>query len=149
MRLMAVVFGSLLMVAAGGARAQEGAGVKEPQGFFADLVAYRTLDLGRVERNFADALEFPVDGVVESAIAQLAMVKLAQPLVDSDELKDRIDDLSEHGRTPAIRFKAYLTRMVFEQPQLFEHVSRWSYANGDQLFMALARSLESSTLATN
>ncbi len=150
MRSRAILFGALLLMAAvGGARAQEELSSGKRHGFFAELVEYRTLDLGRVERNFLDALSYPVDGVVESAIAQLARLKLAQPGCESARLREKIEYLAVHGPTTAIRFKAYLASAVFEQPELFKTESEAQYTDADSFFKALLRRIEEKSLAVN
>lgn len=147
MKWIAVVLVALSPAAGSvGAIAYDADGRQGSLGFFARFEAYQELNLGRVERNFEQALEHSVDGVVESAIAQLAMVKLAQPECESEDLSDKLAELAGNGRTPAIRFKAYLASMLFEQPGIFAADARTHYDSGEKLFAALASRLEQTLL---
>lgn len=115
---------------------------------FADLKSYQDLDVQRYGKNFIPSLEFTsCNDIVEAGLAQVAMLKLAQPKAELKALENKIDELALHGETPAIRYKAYLTSMVFEHPEMFVYEKYGDYADGDQLFTALAERLRMETLA--
>jgi hypothetical protein len=116
---------------------------------FASTSSYEKANLQQIERNFLGSLGHPVDGVVESAIREIARLKLAQPLCCSGAIIEKLHELSIEGRTPAIRYKAALTSILFENPTMFENERLFEYSNGEELFTAIARRLEKQFLTTN
>lgn len=138
---IAIALASLLAM---GAIAQE----KTTPRVFAEFQSYRECDLARFERNFVSSLEYPADCIIEAGLAQVAMLKLAQPQTECNKLRRRVDELAIHGESPAIRYKAYLTSMVFDHPDLFVYEKYGEYESGEQLFTALAQRLEKEALAT-
>ena len=115
---------------------------------FAELKDYEELNVLRYGNNFLGSLEYAsCNPIVESGLAQIAMLKLAQPKAPLETLKKKIDELTLHGGTPAIRYKAYLTGMVFEHPELFVYEKYGTYVDGEAFFSALGRRLQKEALA--
>ena len=113
---------------------------------YASAGSYEKADLQELEKNFLGSLDHPVDGVVESALGEIARVKLVQPLCCSEAIVERLHELTIEGRTSAIRYKAALTSILFENPGMFENERSVDYQNGDALFTAIARRLEKQVL---
>jgi hypothetical protein len=149
MRPHAMLFLALLTaLLALGAGGQELTTRQQPPSALGDLKSYQDFDLSRYEKNFVASLEYPdCNDIVEAGLAQVAMLKLAQPIAPCKRLRSRVEDLAITGETPAIRFKAYLTSMVFEHPELFIYEKYGTYTNGEQLFTALARRMTKEILA--
>lgn len=137
---IAIALASLLAL---GARAQE----RTAPSVFAEFRSYQECNLARYEKNFVGSLEYPAHCIVEAGLAQVAMLKLAQPQTECKTLKRKVDELAIHGETPAIRYKAYLTSIIFEHPELFVYEKYGSYESGDQLFTALAQRMQKEALA--
>ncbi|MEK7249476.1 MAG: hypothetical protein AAB209_03535 [Bacteroidota bacterium] len=115
---------------------------------FADLKSYQEFDVNRFGKNFLGSLEYAdCNDIVECGLAQVAMLKLAQPAAQLNVLKKKVDGLALHGDTPAVRYKAYLTSMVFEHPELFIYEKYGTYLTGEELFTALAQRLQIEALA--
>jgi hypothetical protein len=132
-----------------GAKAQERIPGDAGYEVFADLKSYQECDLSRYEKNFLSALDYrECNEIVECGLAQVAMVKLAQPDAKCKLLQKKVDELTIHGETPSIRYRAYLTGMVFEHPELFIYEKYGNYQNGDELFNALAERLQIESLTT-
>ncbi len=136
-RLTKLVMGLALTMSAYAASAQ----AEEPRAGmrpFAAADVYRTFDIKRYEKNFAQTLSHPVPMIVESALAQVVMLKLSQPQAACTEWRNRIGILAQEGATPGVRYKAYLATMAFDQPEQFAHIPSGTYRTIDDMFMALA-----------
>lgn len=95
-----------------------------------------------LEKNFLWALNFDVDGVVEDALKEVAKMKLDFPSYDSRAIRKKVDDLAEHGNSPAIRYRASLTKIVFESPELFKDENLQCCQEGEDFFAGVVRCLE-------
>ena len=114
---------------------------------FAPISMYKDFDLLRYEKNFIGSLRFPCDGIVESALRELAMIKLCQPTCCSEAIEEEIRQLAVEGATPSIRYKAQLASLLFDIPEMFMNEQLVSYKDAEQLFTALSRRLENQCLA--
>lgn len=116
---------------------------------FADLKSYQEVSLEKYGKNFLGSLNYSsCNEIIECGLAQVCMWKLAQPNSKESALKDKIDELAIRGDTPAIRYKAYLTSMVFEHPELFVYEKYGDYKDGSALFTALAQRLQKEALSS-
>jgi hypothetical protein len=109
---------------------------------FASAEVYRTFDVKRYEKNFAQSLSHPMPMIVESALAQVVMLKLSQPEAPCAEWRRRIGLLAQTGATPGVRYKAYLATMAFDQPRQFAHILSGRYRTLDDMFIALADEIQ-------
>ena len=95
-----------------------------------------------VLKNFsaADAVAMSMvnDGINESALAVVAMVKLDLPADEFSMIKGEIDRLVTNGATPMIRYRAYLVKAVFANPAMFKEEAARQYSDRDEFFSALA-----------
>jgi hypothetical protein len=114
---------------------------------FAPLSSYLAADFRRVEKHFVWTLGCPVDKVLESVIGEVARLKLAQPGCCSEMIQERLADLAVNGNTPCVRYKAALTSLLFDMPEIFVYEGPVEYATGEELFSAIARRLEVQLLA--
>lgn len=112
----------------------------------ASFKAYRDFAFHRWERAIIESLKYPVPPVAESALRDVAAIKLAQPDLTSGQLYDTICELADEGSTPAIRYKASMVRLVFDFPQLFAGERGREYRNDQEIFTALADRLHRTTL---
>ena len=108
---------------------------------------YRQFNLPRYERNYLGSLTFPMDAVVESALREVLLIKLSQPGVQSSSIYNRVAELASSGHTPAVRYKASLVKLVFENPELFVAEGKAEYRNDEEVFTAIAQRLHESVLA--
>ena len=113
----------------------------------ATTATYRQFNLPRYERNYLGSLDFPLDAVVESALREVALIKLSQPGVQSPALYDRVCELASGGNTPAVRYKASLVKLVFENPELFVAEGKAEYRNDEEVFTAIAHRLQETVLS--
>ncbi len=117
--------------------------------YFGSTSSYKTPYLEQAARNYALALKSSNDGVVESAIAFSAYLRISSPALDLQEIRKSISDLSENGRTPVIRYKAYLATVVFDGPEVFESSLGGRYNDSDQFFTAVASQVHRTLLGHN
>ena len=113
----------------------------------APLNVYKPMSAARMEYCYKGSLAFPVDGVVESALREIALFKLVHPDAQSRPLYEQVAVLAQEGRSPAIRYKAALVKLVFEHPGLFGADMQRDYLNDEQLFTAISDRLRDSLLA--
>lgn len=136
---------ALVLAAAAAAPAGENGGRK----YFSSETRYQYTDIAKAERCFVRCLDSENDGVVESAIAHLAKMKLAVPSAHCLKAERRLEALAANGRTATIRYKAYLAASIFSDPGLFASERKGEYNDGDELLAAIAGRLEESLLTYN
>ena len=130
------------------ARAQVALASAEKVRACARLESYQSFNVCRFERHFVNALKHEINGVVESTIREAALIKLAQPDAYCPRIKEELDRLATEGATPAIRFKAWLAVMVYENPDLFVQEGKRQFVSDEEVFTALSDRLKSTLLAT-
>jgi hypothetical protein len=144
---MIVAAGLLATAAVTGAFAQ-GAGPRvERERVFASLGSYQRADMQRIEKYLLSSLHYPCDAVVESAIGEVARLKVAQLCCTSEAIAERLEELIDEGGTPAVRYKAMLATMVFRNPEMFASESGKDFTDGEELFRAVASRLGDRLLA--
>lgn len=117
--------------------------------YFGSTAAYTTAYLERAARNYELALKSTNDGTVESAIAFSAYMCINAPELNLSEIKATIAALAESGRTPVIRYKAYLASIVFENPKAFVDAANSEYSDSDQFFTVIASKVHRTLLGHN
>ena len=111
------------------------------------LQSYQECDLQKLEASLLISLRHDVEGVVTSALREVAKIKLAQPSCSSDAIAAQVDELMSGGATPAIRYKAYLTSIVLSTPHSFVEEGVAEFQTDEQFFTALAHKLEKLVLS--
>ncbi|HTP12390.1 MAG TPA: hypothetical protein VMM37_02130 [Bacteroidota bacterium] len=115
-------------------------------GYFCRAESYRTMDLSRANQNYTLCLRSENDGIVESALAHVAYMRLVLPGADLRDVRKIVESLVNSDRLPVVRYKAYLASMVFVSPHLFKQAPDVPYATGDEFFAAVDDKLRSSLL---
>jgi hypothetical protein len=113
----------------------------------ATRATYQQFNLPRYERNYLGSLNFPLDAIVESALREVVLIKLSQPEVQTSAIYDKVSELASSGNTPAVRYKASLVKLVFENPDLFVAEGKAEYRNDEEVFTAIAQRLHDTVLA--
>ncbi len=106
--------------------------------YFPDVLTIQSANYALLEKKYADCLNSENDGVVESALAHVAMFKLMYPVKELATLKRAVEQVAARHDSKEIRYKAYLVSSLYENPKQFVNEARTSYANPDELFGALA-----------
>jgi hypothetical protein len=117
--------------------------------YVASLSSYSEGYVQKAIKNYAKALSSSNDGVVESAIAHVAFLQIGLPQLDLKEIRTTIVELAESGRTPVIRYKAYLASMVFESPASFVSALNTESNEGDLFFSGIASQAQETLLGQN
>ncbi len=105
--------------------------------YFCCVQRYRNADLPKVSRNYLYCLRSDNTGIVESALAHVAYIRLALPAADLKDLKDAVRNLADKDCVPSVRYKAYLASMVFASPALFARIPDVPYADSREFFAAV------------
>jgi hypothetical protein len=120
---------------------------KDDRGYFSDPAIYMNANIPAALKAFESCLSVQNEGVQESAMAHLAMLKLMVPSVEASEILHRLEGLSTTATSPGTRFKAYIASQVYQNPEIFASERAAKYNDGDELFNALAARLQSSLLS--
>ena len=128
------------------ARAQE-IGSSPARPYFSSESSYAAINPEKVEKAYISCLKTDNQGVVESALAHAAWMKLMMPDVEFSNLKCEINRLAVSADSPAIRTQAYLTALVFEHTELFANVTRVTPQDAGTLFSTLNNELRNVLLS--
>ena len=115
--------------------------LSQAQTFFPVLKNFSAAGRERIDKSYAFDLSADNNGLNESALAIVAMVKLDLPADEFSMIKKEIERLVINGSTPAIRYKAYLVKTVFANPAMFKEVATRQYRDSDAFFSALAEQM--------
>ena len=87
-------------------------------------------------------------GLKESSMMQTAKVKMLYPDVNFQEIKNVTDSIAVNGKTPAIRYEAYLASNVLENPVWFAKCSHQTIEDPDTFFISVASQLQERILGS-
>jgi hypothetical protein len=149
MKTFAVVLAGGLLVAGATAHADEKADSAAVRPYFSDSASHAQADISRAIGKYKPCLECGNSGVIESALAHLAWMKIMRPEADLSAMRETLDQLSVAGTTPAIRYKAYMTFLVVDDPGMFAKIRSGTYNGSDELFAAIAKTLRKNLLGYN
>ena len=105
------------------------------------------IDSGK--KNYLMALRSGNKGLAESGLMFLSKIKIVAPSSDMNAVRPVVDSLMQHGASPSIRYKAYLTSWVFENPILYCSVDIRDKSNPDEFFGSVAQCLNALALGIN
>ncbi|MCK5573494.1 MAG: hypothetical protein KAJ12_12070 [Bacteroidetes bacterium] len=149
MKTLAVVLAGGLLVAGATAHAGGKAEHAAARPYFSDSASHARADMARAVGKYKPCLECGHSGVIESALAHLAWMKIMRPEADLSAMRESLDQLSVAGATPAIRYKAYLTFLVVDDPSMFAEIRNGMYNGSDELFAAISKTLRKNLLGYN
>jgi hypothetical protein len=122
--------------------------LSQAQTFYPVLKKFSTAEKERMDRSYAVSLNFTYNGLIESALAVVTMIKLDLPEDEFPMIKGAIDDLAVHGTTPVIRSKAFLAKAVFANPAIFKEEAARQYSDPNTFFCALADRMTKTLLSS-
>lgn len=114
--------------------------------YFSDAAAYKCINTTKIMNTYLSCLSSENEGVVESALAHVAMLKLMLPGCDFKAVNAKVAEVSLKAASAETRYKAFLTKTVLEEPGMFIRIEETRYSDADELFGALASKM-SETLA--
>jgi len=110
-------------------------------GYFSESAKYTAVNKTAAEEAYCASLKSDNEGVKESALAHVAMLKLSTPVAGSREAKERVKEIARTASSSELRYKAFLVAMLLDHPEIFRNVARDGYGTPDELYAALASRL--------
>lgn len=110
-------------------------------------LSYTTTNLSKAKRGFVWTLKSNNDGVLESALAHIAKMRVVLPQEEMKEIEAVLGELASSGRTQVIRYKAYLATQVFASPSVFWEEAVAPHESSDEFFTAIASRLQATMLS--
>jgi hypothetical protein len=101
-------------------------------------------DSQMIVKRYRDCLRSENPGVVEAALAHILWMNIAVPCVDVSPLKADVDRIATKGGPAAIRFRAYLTAMVLEDPEAFKSLAAREFEGPADLFAGVTHQMYAS-----
>ena len=94
----------------------------------------RPVDTEKVTKNFLKGLNHENQGVVESTIRVVVLMKIKYPNADYDEIIDKLEELIMEGPNKNIRIKALIASDYLNNFEQYNWLKNGNYDEGDQLF---------------
>ncbi len=113
-------------------------GIMAQNQYFSTAERHKEANLKDVEKRYVQCLGEENAGVVQSALAHAVHMKLLFPAREFPDLTAKVNSLAATSGLPAIRYRAYLSSLVFDNPALFTVEHKAAYEDPDDLFSALA-----------
>jgi hypothetical protein len=129
MRTLAAVTIAMMIASAAGA---------SEHNYFSDSATYACIGATKAAESYVSPLSSTNTGVVESALAHVAMIKLTLPACEMRSVKASVAAIERKGETEEVRYKAWVVRTLMENPDMFVGVAKTGYDEPDALFAALA-----------
>ena len=102
------------------------------------------LEMGK--KNYLMGVRSGNQGLVESAMMQVAKIKIAYPAFDITEIKSVLDSLSINAKIPSVRYRAYLASNVCDNPTWFAKEN--SDADVNDFFVSVESQLQGRILGS-
>lgn len=110
-------------------------------GYFSESAKYTAVEKTAAEKAYCASLKSDNEGVEESALAHVAMLKLSTPAAGMVEAKACVEEIARTASFNELRYKAFLVGMVLDHPEIFRNLARDGYTTPDELYAALASRL--------
>lgn len=117
--------------------------------YLSNTLNYSTARLPQAKKSILWTLKSENDGVVESVLGQIVHMRIMLPQEDMKDIEESLTRLASYGRTPVIRYKAYLATLVFANPGMFRQDVAANYASSDEFLGAIASRLQQTLLGAN
>jgi hypothetical protein len=104
--------------------------------------------LDNAKKNYLMGIRSTNQGLVESAMMQVAKIKIAYRASDFAEVKNVIDSLSVNATNPSIRYKAYLASNVCDNPTWFPHKDYAGHQDVNEFFESVAEQLQARVIGS-
>ena len=150
MKPTSILIAALVMAAAPAASSgQPDRAPADARAYFSSIDSYKNANLERAAKNYVACLNSENNGVILSGLAHVAMIALATQGEKVASVQAAVGSLAVTGRTPEIRFKAYLTSLVYDSPQMFREEASGHYDTPDELFAAIGGKVQQTLLGSN
>lgn len=121
--------------------------VLQAQPYYPELRNYSSKGMKQLDRGYAEALKSPNDGVVQTALAIVTILKMDLPNEDFPLVQEEVGYLKTHASTPVIRYKASLVEAVFTSPEMFKEVPTHRYSDPEVFFDAFVERMAKPTIS--
>jgi hypothetical protein len=136
MKLHVAMLGAGLLLAAYGASA--GDMTRNEKAYFGGVANGPGATIESITKNYGVCLRSSTEGVVQSALAHVAYMKLTRPDLDLTGLEVEINRLAVFGPTQEVRINAHLVSLVFDSPKVFKALDLAGIDSPNTLFAAIA-----------
>jgi uncharacterized membrane protein len=109
--------------------------------YFSDSAKYASVGAMNAAGTYVAALSSTNSGVVESALAHVAMIRLTMPHCEMGSVRSTVATIERNGVTQELRYKAWVVGMLLDNSEVFAGSAHTGYEDPDALFAALAASL--------
>ena len=116
--------------------------------YFSGYASHQQANLDQAVTRYLGCLGSENEGVVESGLAHLGRMKLYYLDRPFPEAEQALTALLTTGRTPEIRYRAYLVETLFASPSAFRTEASAEYRTPDELFTAIAARLQQTMLGS-
>ena len=96
-----------------------------------------TKNIEAAGKNYVIGMRSGNQGLAESSLMQIAKIKMRYPRADFADAKHVIDSLAVNSTSPSVRYKAYLTSNVCDDPKWFAMKDHAAYADNDEFFSSV------------
>ena len=110
--------------------------------YFSDITSIQTANLAAAEKGYCACLKSENEGVIESGLAHVAMLKLVFPSNEFKGLCRQVEKVAMNSRSLEMRYKAYLVSTLLQNPGLFTNEANNHFESPDELFGALASRMQ-------
>lgn len=131
MKTYAAVIATLLLAATVSAQT-------DAKKYFADESVYKSFNAAHVEQRYLACLSTDNDGVVESALAHVGMMRLMKASDVNEAVLAKVAALERSATSQELRYKAFLTKALLEDPRMFDRIATTEYESADEFFGAIA-----------
>jgi hypothetical protein len=101
------------------------------------------------KKNYLMALRSGNKGLAESSLMFLSKLKITAPGSDMNAVRPIVDSLMQNGSSPSIRYKAYLTTSVIDDPLMYTSFDIRDVNAPDEFFGSIAQHLNTLAVRKN
>lgn len=87
-----------------------------------------------IVKRYGESLKSDNQGVVEATLAHIIWMRVAATCMDVTPLQADVERLAVKGAPASLRFRAYLTAMVLEDPESYKALAQREFAGPNELF---------------
>lgn len=146
MKLQGYVLAGMLLAGAFVGQALA-AGDRPENAAAADFTSHTAINQTVLDDNYARCLSSNVDGVVETALAYVIQAKLEWPDQNFSKIEKAARKLSVSGRTLAIRYKASLTSIIYDDMLMQQLSDCVNCDTPEELFAKVAVRIQQAALS--
>ena len=108
---------------------------------FSNLKSIPDQSLQRAAINYYIALNRDNNGIIESAITNIMIMKLYFPERKYDKFITKLTELSTEGASKQIRYKSYIACNYLKHPERYTWIKKDSFKNTTELFNLFSEKL--------